>query len=325
MRDYVLKEFLKTQIVPRTIVFADALGLTMDSWHLLKQQNGSYQVNFFSNKLYVGHILIKEVGNKLDNHLPLKLYTPFGPLEGVFDQKKSEFSYVLTINQEDAIQLTGKFGIDAPYIGYHGEEPYFISSEMTLEHKNGMRTILWFNVADRMIVMSGWGNRKDETLRVEFLPQKMQITHFNFPECINNGDIARIELTLVSGEGNKKVVRPRYKFMKRPAYFKDDLKLENGARAYKTYKSKMGFISAEDILQEIELYDERMLEFIDEMKMIFTLSANGLTDVCIFDRMAKLCFHPPVKQFFYHFLRPADINVVLDHNPILKKMNESKK
>lgn len=81
-----------------------------------------------------------------------------------------------------------------------------------------------------------------------------------------------------------------------------------------------------DILgEEIKEQDSRMYEFIDEIRQMLTFLANGITPISLYDKLAQLSFYKESDKFKLDFTRAQEVDITLNNNLILKKMNAFKR
>lgn len=316
MEQFVFREFMRNEVIQKTVIFADALGLRITAWHPRNTEKYPYRIDFYSDGLWVGYIDAKVFLGFVESEMPFELYTPFGKTLGTFWQSQGNFDYKLNITTNEKKELNGVFTVRSL------QKENTFSSMISLRDENNLAASLRFNAGRGIIEITKYSKQSQEEV---IMTRSGIIDHSRYLPIKKKEQLARIILEIEEKICEEtRTACAKCEFLHYPVYDKE-IMLKEGASSYRAPWNKIGFIKTESLLSEIKLYDERMLDFFNEINGMLTLSANGITPVSIFDRMAKLCFYGQTQQFFYELLRPTDVKISLDHNPVLKKMNDPKK
>lgn len=317
MEQFVFRKFIHKEVIQKTVIFADALGLRITGWHPRNTENHPHRIDFYSDGLWVGFVDAKvnpDFPSFVEDTMSFQLYTPFGAVSGVFATSSGTFFYTLQMVENDKID--GEFRVTKNRY----TKEYDISSVMDLFIGIIDVARVEFNVGNTIINIL----RAREQLMVTSNTEELFIEHIKTWSAELQEICARINISIDNDENTS---RANYSFRGVNGFEGQTIRLKDDTHSYdrKQKREKLGLICSEETLDLIEYYDQRMVSFLEGTKERFIFLANGLTPVSIFDRMAKICFYGSNQQFFYEFLRPKKVKIALDHNPVLKKINEPRK
>ena len=117
MDSLVYKTYMKDEIVPKTVIFASALGLTIDSFKTADEHGKyPYRIRFYHGNNIVGYMdfVVNESFGKLYPgwEYPFVLFTPIGNVSGYYSSSSHNNLFSMLINDE--------FESKALYIKYNG-------------------------------------------------------------------------------------------------------------------------------------------------------------------------------------------------------------
>jgi len=322
MEQFAFREFMKNDVVQKTIIFGDAFNLNIDGWRPANSKEHPYRINFYSGSLLVGYIdvAVQEIGSLKypETNMPFVLFTPIGKITGSFSTYLKLFSYCIEKKTDSFDKIEDFFSVDKYRKEIGGD--YHIGSYLTLNNLDGGLVRIVFNQNSYFIEITKENAKCRETVRLYIEGEYLIIEHFNFSQLKERQDLARIKMK-VDFEAN--FFQASFDFQNTEVYQKD-IKV-NKHSIFIPYWRRLGYIDYSAIGEEIAKNDPAMFEFIDEIRNSLTLLANGITPVSIYDKLAQLCFFNEFDKFKFDFTRAQSKEVALTRNLVLKRMNNHQK
>lgn len=325
MEQFAFREFMKNEVVQKIIIFADAFNLTIDGWRPANTDEHPYRINFYNKGMLVGYIDITtyDVGSSryTTSDMPFTLFTPMGKIEGQYNSHFELFEYDIQ-NRKDAFEkIDGLFKIEGDRIYNINDGEYSISSTLKLTNLKGERIRVNFNrIASNyeVEIVKGTHNT-EETVRLYTSSAYLRIEHFHYPEFNKRVGLTDIKIDLESRTTSH---LGTFGFLNKEPYEKAFEIEYDQDRIYLLWWQILEQLSYSDISCEIEENDSRMLEFIEEIRKELTLLANGITPICIYDKIARICFFKARDKFKLDLTRANDTKTALTENPVLKRMRK---
>lgn len=323
MEQFAFREFMKKEVVQKTIIFADAFNLTIDGWRPANTDEYPYRINFYNKGMLVGYIDITtfDIGSSKypETDMPFALFTPMGRIEGRYDSHFELFAYDIQ-NRKDAFEkIDGLFEIKSDKINNINDGEYSISSTLKLTNLRGEQIRVNFNrIASNyeVEIVKGTHNTK-ETVRLYTNSEYLRIEHFHYPEFNKRVGLTDIKIDL---ERRTTSHIGTFSFLDKESYGKVFEVEYDENSIYLLWWEILEQLNYCDISCEIEENDPRMFGFIEEIRKELTLLANGTTPICIYDKMARICFFKEKDKFKLDLTRANDTKIALTENPVLKRM-----
>lgn len=322
MEQFAFREFMNKEVVQKTIIFADAFNLTIDGWRSVSTNEHPYRINFYNKGMLVGYIDLTtyDVGSSryTTSDMPFTLFTPMGKIEGRYDSHFEEFVYDIQ-NRKDAFEkIDGIFKLKG---NNRNNEEYNIYSYITLININGERIRINFNriASNYEVEIVKSGNNAEETIRLYINSEYISLRHICIPGFNKEIEFANIKIDLLSKTTSH---IGTFNFLGKEIYEKIFEVEYDESSIYLLWWQILEQINYSDISCEIEENDPRMFEFIEEIRRELTLFANGITPVCIYDKMARICFFKAKDKFKLDLTRSRDTKTALTENPVLKRIRK---
>lgn len=323
MEQFAFREFMKKEVVQKTIIFADAFNLTIDGWRPANTDEHPYRINFYNKGMHVGHIDITtyDVGSSryTTSDMPFALFTPMGRIEGHYNTHFEEFVYDMQSRQDSFEKIDGLFKIEGDKIDNLNNGEYFIASYITLTNLKGERVRVNFNriASNYEVEIVKSGNNTGETVRLYTNSEYLRIEHFHYPKFNKKEELANIKIDL---ERKTTSHIGTFSFLGKETYEKVFEVEYDEHSIYLLWWQILEQLNYSDISSEIAEYDPKMIKFIEEIRKELTLLANGITPICIYDKMARICFFKAKDKFKLDLTRADDTKTALTENPVLKRM-----
>lgn len=314
----IYKEILKKDVINKTKVFADVFNLNITGWSTKEVDEHTHRIEFLSGNTPVGYIdaITSDISPDYPNtDMPFTLYTPIGKVTGHYSTHFEEFKYEVAKREKEFNKFSGLFKIitdDRP-----NDNDYLISSYLELDTPEGIHNRIVFNrlAGSHLIGIERTGNNKSEEARLYYDSGDLCIDHFHYPQFNVKELFSKIKIHL---ERDIDKFQVDYTF-KDQEYSKEfNLPLERYLPGWR----KMELLDYSIIDEDITLFDEKLLNFIDEVKSDLYLLANGVKPISIYDKLAQLCFHTEADKFKLGFSRAREISTVLDTDKVLRKLKE---
>lgn len=317
MKNIIFNKLMKSEVVEKIAIFADLFNLNITGFRT-KEPN---RIELVSDKVIVGYIdaIVNDLSpNTIETDMPFILYTPIGKVEGHYSNHFQLFKYEVLKREGEFEKIDGLFEVTSN--SKESREKYKISSHMTLTKEDGTRTQLISNclAGNYLVEINKSGNSNSETARLYFKSGNLCLDHFHYPRFNDREFYAKIKIDLDS-ETRSSI---NFEFKDEKPY-KRYVKLPIERYKYLPAFRKTAFIDYSDIGEDIDLFDERLGNFINEVKEDYTLLANGITPISIYDKQARLCFHGEKDKFKLGFSRANDIETTLDSNKVLRKTDKN--
>ena len=118
MNSFVYRFYMRDEMIPKTVIFASAFGLVIDSFKTANEQgNFPYRIRFYHGNNIVGYMDCQcddfsyfNVGKKY----PFVLFTPVGNITGYYSSYSHENSFIYQLDlyhPEEVDIVSGHFHI----------------------------------------------------------------------------------------------------------------------------------------------------------------------------------------------------------------------
>ena len=139
MNSLVYQSYMRDEIIPKTVIFASAFGLTIDSFKTANEHGKyPYRIRFYHGNHIVGHmdLVVDEMFGKLYPgwEYPFILFTPVGNVSGHYlsSSNNNLFSYQLDLYDKDKVDFVrGLFQIYASGKNEVRNHNYFVGASVT--------------------------------------------------------------------------------------------------------------------------------------------------------------------------------------------------
>ncbi len=318
----LFSKFMQKEVVQKTIIFADTFNLNINGWKLANTLEHPYRIVFYNQRMLVGFIDLElyDFGeNVIKSDMPFTLFTPIGKVTGIYSTSQELFRY--SIEKNYLKEMTGLFKIQKSQVF---KEHYLIETFATLEDIDENRTKVIFSKFSNGYTIEITRNTKTshETVRVGTFGGNLTIEHFDYPKFNERRYLAKIKLE--RKEYNNKIIPASFEFLNETCYQKY-IEIKNRESIFIPSGIKIEFLDYDILGEEIKEQDSRMYEFIDEIRQILTFLANGITPISLYDKLAQLSFYKESDKFKLDFTRAQEVDITLNNNLILKKMNAFKR
>lgn len=324
MEKIFFKEFMQHDVVQKTVIFADAFNLNIDSWRPSNTSKHPYQINFYNKGMLVGYISIKtfEIGSSKypETDMPFTLFTPLGKIEGHYNSHFQEFVYDIQNRKDAFAKIDGLFKVKD--YNLDPTKDYFIASTLDLTNLKGESIRIVFNRlgGNYEVEINKRATNTEETTRLYICSAYIRIEHLLLMSPNQKITFANVKIDL---EKSSEVAPTHFDFLDKESY-DQTLDIKNEMHRFFPIWYYLDQIDFSSISAEIEKNDPRILEFIEEVRNELTLLANGITPVCIYDKIARICFFKEKDKFKLDFTRAQNVEVALTRNRILRKMPNNK-
>lgn len=318
MKSTIMNKIMKSEVINKTAIFADLFNLNITGFRTKSTVENSNRIELMSDNLLVGYIdiTVNELNpNTIETDMPFTLYTPIGKVEGSYSEHFQLFKYEVAKRKDEFEKIEGLFEVSNR--SHESKEKYKISSHMTLTKEDGTRTQLISNclAGNYLVEIYKSNNDKSETARLYLNSGNLCLDHFHYPRFNKREFLSRIKINLDSDE---EIHQVNFEFKGEEPY-KRNIKLST--EVYLPAFRKTALLDYSDVSEDIDLFDERLGEFIDEVKEDYTILANGITPISIYDKQARLCFHGKKDKFKLEFSRAKEVQTTLESNKVLKKID----
>lgn len=318
MEKFAFKSFMENEVVQKTIIFADSLNLNITGWKPSHSKEHPYRIFFFSMGVFVGYIEGKTRRNRNTNFktdMPFRFWTPFGKVNGKFSTRFECFKYSFENEQLD--KISGLFWVKNS--GSQYSQRYTIGSSVHIGLDNYEEISVRFNCINSNydIELIRWDRRSYESVNLcSRFDSYLSIGHCAYPILNEKRMLAKINVELADDDVTVPV---NFTFLNGKSYQK---MTDVDVCKFKTAlcRRRAELFDYDMFAVEINENDPRMNEFIDEIREKLTLLANGTTPVCLYDKMANICFPKARDGFKLALSRAHDVGVAFEHSMILKKM-----
>ncbi len=322
MEKLVFREFMRREIIQKTVIFAYAFGLNIDAWHPANTEDNPYRIYIFSKGENVGYVEAVPYGfgvNSIRQEMPFALSTPCGEVSGYFYVYKQIFNYNLNLESND--QLHGLFEVKREL--EDGKRKYTARASISLSNGDKKTRVSFNEMGSNYVVGVSKGDLNSQEEVYLYLssdlgnPIMKRKVSKRDDTGIYNETISEIMINLSTESTDK--VPVKFSFSQMPAYLKTiDLKrLSNDELEY----GKIAQIDFKPIGNEIAENDPDFISFIDEARAALTIPIDEEHSVSLYDRLARLCFHENYEKFYFDFSRATGKEEDLKDNFVLKKMD----
>ena len=306
MNPLVYQSYMKDKIIPKTVIFASAFGLTIDSFKPANEHGKDpYRIRFYHGNHIVGHmdLVVDEMFGKLYPgwEYPFILFTPVGNVSGHYlsSSNNNLFSYQLDLYDKDKVDFVrGLFQIYASGKNEVRNHNYFVGASVT-SLKDGQE------IADMTTNCCGsevkFGVRSYEPFE--------EITYGYFGDLyIYHRQIENREETLLT-----KISVSNSRVQKNDA----SLSFSDG-RSYVLSKvgDTEGNIRFDLLDKEIMNHDSSFFAVIDRVRDNLTFPVYG-GSISLYDRFASLSYQD--NSQFLSISKASDVKQLKKVNPLVKQ------
>lgn len=306
MNPLVYQSYMKDKIIPKTVIFASAFGLTIDSFKTANEHGKyPYRIRFYHGNHIVGHmdLVVDERFGKLylGWEYPFILFTPVGNVSGHYlsSSNNNLFSYRLDLYDKDKVDsVRGLFEIHSSERYALRNHNYFVGVSAT-SIKDGQ------GIADMTTNCCGsevkFGVRSYESFE--------EVTYGYFGDLyIYHRKIENREETLLT-----KISVSNSRVQKNDA----SLSFSDGS-SYVLPKvgDTDGNIRFDLLDKEIMNHDSSFFEVIDRVKDNLTFPVYG-GSISLYDRFASLSYQDDSQ--FLSISKARDVKQLKKVNPLVKQ------
>lgn len=306
MNPLVYQSYMKDKIIPKTVIFASAFGLTIDSFKTANEHGKyPYRIRFYHGNHIVGHmdLVVDERFGKLYPgwEYPFILFTPVGNVSGHYlsSSNNNLFSYRLDLYDKDKVDsVRGLFEIHSSERDALRNHNYFVGVSAT-SIKDGQE------IADMTTDCCGsevkFGVRSYEPFE--------EVTYGYFGDLyIYHRKIENREETLLT-----KISVSNSRVQKNDA----SLSFSDGS-SYVLPKvgDTDGNIRFDLLDKEIMNHDSSFFEVIDRVKDNLTFPVYG-GSISLYDRFASLSYQDDSQ--FLSISKARDVKQLKKVNPLVKQ------
>ena len=306
MNSLVYQSYMRDEIIPKTVIFASAFGLTIDSFKTANEHGKyPYRIRFYHGNHIVGHmdLVVDEMFGKLYPgwEYPFILFTPVGNVSGHYlsSSNNNLFSYQLDLYDKDKVDFVrGLFQIYASGKNEVRNHNYFVGASVT-SLKDGQE------IADMTTNCCGsevkFGIRSYEPFE--------EVTYGYFGDLyIYHRQIENREETLLT-----KISVSNSRVQKNDA----SLSFSDG-RSYVLSKvgDTEGNIRFDLLDKEIMNHDSSFFAVIDRVRDNLTFPVYG-GSISLYDRFASLSYQD--NSQFLSISKASDVKQLKKVNPLVKQ------
>lgn len=319
MKDSIHRTILKKDIINKIKVFADVFNLNITGWSTKEVDEHTHRIELFSKGTPAGYIDAKTSDISPDypeTDMPFTLYTPLGKVTGYYSTHFEEFKYEVAKREKEFNKFDGLFKIVTD--DRDNDNNYLISSYVELDSPEGVHNRIVFNrlAGSHLIEIERTGNNQSEEARLYYSSGDLCLDHFHYPQFNFQEMFSKIRIQLEKARNKYQI---KYMFKDQKEYEKEfDLPLDTYLPGWR----KMELLDYEVVDEDIALFDERLLNFIDEVKNDLYLLANGTEAISVYDKLAALCFHEDKDKFKLGFSRGRKIETALDKGKTKQKSKD---
>lgn len=321
----VFRKYMDKEIIQKTIIFADTLGLSIDSWHPAKEESHNpYRIYFYEKKNIVGYIdanITRMHGNVLNieyiENFPTTLFTPIGNVKASYSDTSIDegtFNYeVATPSKENLLKIDGS----TKFYKTPLEDVYNVRA--SIEFKDNSED--HYQVSINNYYSHG-------TLHIS----KNYGLDDYYINTNNNSLVVSHKTDVVNGlyknTNNIKVERDAYFSPVIAKYdFNDSLSYERIVTLENKESNPYKFdtiVDIEKVIDEIKLHDPRIIEIIDEVRDLLTVYSNK-KPFSIYDKLTYHSFKNSNNKIKRMLIRDNNVSKNLAKNPVLQKMDKHSK
>lgn len=313
MKKRVFREYMREELIQKTILFSDVFGLSIDKWKPAKESdNFPYRIYLYEKNNIVGYLDIEaDICDIWDDkyiyirNYPIELYTPVGNIIGFYDQKYFKFNFE-TINSDTVTEINGFFSVEKELTNDYYQIGAYLSFKNNAED--------FYNVTFNHCIGNGTLNiSKNHGLDdLQFYVNSgLSISHQTDVVAGNPQNMNDIRIE----EDNSLSVLGTFKFNGLPSYQKD-VTIENPVECSNRLDV---LIDLEKVNKEIMNHDSHIFELIEEVRNLLQFPTNKGT-ISTYDKLTFHCFHNDKDRIKHSFIKDENISKRLMKNPVLQKM-----
>lgn len=323
----VFREFMKRDIVQKSIIFASAFRVSITKWYGSNENDKfPYRIYFYHGQNLVGYMdaTTRQYGNDIFtyNKFPFEFFTPIGIMKGTFNSYDECFCYDIEKSHNHFDKVHGLFKIKTPQMS--NTKDYIIGSYTKLEFQNDPLLHISFNncVDEAEFTIESRQHFCEEVKF--FVDSSPRFVHYNYLNRNQEEKLAEITISKDDKYDRTKVITAKYDFPMMDSY-QDIISRLDTNKYYAPIWSTIREIDLRKVWVELEKKDPRLLEFINEVREEMIIYSDQSKPVSLYDRMATLSFDYPKYQNSFYLTRAQKENLDLENNPVLKRMREYKK
>lgn len=305
MDSLVYKTYMKDEIVPKTVIFASALGLTIDSFKTADEHGKyPYRIRFYHGNNIVGYMdfVVNESFGKLYPgwEYPFVLFTPIGNISGYYSSSSHNnlFSYQLDLYDKDKIDsVRGLFVIRS--LGEDENYNYFIRANARA-FKDGEDAFY--------MTTNCYGSQV-----------KFGVRSYRPFEEVTYGYFGDLNIYHRTSENRK------YKNLAEISISHSEIYENDATFSFSDMESSYvlpkvadadGNVRFDLLNKEIMCHDPSFFDFIDQVRDSLTFPVYG-GSISLYDRLARLSYQDDSQ--FFTISRAKEVKMVEKDNPLVKK------
>lgn len=305
MDSLVYKTYMKDEIVPKTVIFASALGLTIDSFKTADEHGKyPYRIRFYHGNNIVGYMdfVVNESFGKLYPgwEYPFVLFTPIGNISGYYSSSSHNnlFSYQLDLYDKDKIDsVRGLFVIRS--LGEDENYNYFIRANARAFKDGEDAFYMTTNCCGSQV--------------------KFGVRSYRPFEEVTYGYFGDLNIYHRTSENRK------YKNLAEISISHSGINENDATFSFSDMESSYvlpkvadadGNVRFDLLNKEIMCHDPSLFEVIDRVRDNFTFPVYG-GSISLYDRFASLSYQDD--PLFFTVSRAKEVKMVEKDNPLVKK------
>lgn len=324
MNKIVFKEFMRRDVVQKSIIFASAFGISITKWYGSKEDDKfPYRIYFYQGQNIVGYIdaIVEELGNNLytSYHLPFEFFTPIGIMKGEFDSSNEIFCYDVEEKNNNFDKIDGIFSIKTSQD--NANKNYIIGSYIKLESQNKPLLHISFN---KTVCQAEFEIESRQHFCEEIKYWINSTPHFVHYNYLNRNQKEKLAEIIFTQSDISKVITAEYDFPTTGTY-QDIITKPNSDNLYNPIWRMIRDVDLNSVWKELTENDPRLIEFINEVREEMIIYSKKSKPISLYDRMATLCFGSPEYKNSFSLVQAKRENMGLENNPVLRKMREYKR
>ena len=305
MDSLVYKTYMKDEIVPKTVIFASALGLTIDSFKTADEHGKyPYRIRFYHGNNIVGYMdfVVNESFGKLYPgwEYPFVLFTPIGNISGYYSSSSHNnlFSYQLDLYDKDKIDsVRGLFVIRS--LGEDENYNYFIRANARAFKDGEDAFYMTTNCCGSQV--------------------KFGVRSYRPFEEVTYGYFGDLNIYHRTSENRK------YKNLAEISISHSGINENDATFSFSDMESSYvlpkvadadGNVRFDLLNKEIMCHDPSFFDFIDQVRDSLTFPVYG-GSISLYDRLARLSYQDDSQ--FFTISRAKEVKMVEKDNPLVKK------
>ena len=316
----VFREFMRKDVVQKSIIFASVFGISITNWYGSNENDKfPYRIYFYHGRNLVGYIdaTVMQLGDSLfpSSDFPFEFFTPIGIMKGKFDSYQEYFSYNIEEKNSHFDKIDGLFKIQT--YQENDSKNYIIGSFTELKIQNKpLLSVSFNNCVGPKFAVKSYQHVYEEVEYV--IGNTPKFVHYNYLNRNQKEKLA--EITLFQ-DNELEILTAKYDFLTMDSY----QNIIAGSDFYRPIWLTVREVDLKEVWKELENNDPRLLEFLNEVREEMIIYSNKSKPISLYDRLATLSFSNPKYQNSFHLTKAQRDNFGLENNPVLKRMREYKK